>query len=213
VTVYVVVSLKTVMMVGTSLACARGPWREDLRQGGYYTTATSDGTSESYTTWNWNVEYSEIVVGGVGQGGPGIPLTQWVDPSSLNLKKIGEAWYGSARINEEIGALKIPGGYARVHLNTTVNFDFSGSLLKKDVAQYLVATAMDRARAAVWDDLYENPAMSNATAASNFKEYFAIHLMRLTYGSEVKSYAFPGVSTFNVKFQWYPSLPPIMVPH
>lgn len=94
-----------------------------------------------------------------------------------------------------------------MHLNTTVNFNFSGSM-KKNVAQYLVATAMDRARAAVWDELYANPAISSATAARDFKEYFAIHLMRVTYGSEVKSYAFRGVSTFEVQFQWFPSLPP-----
>jgi RHS repeat-associated protein len=141
------------------------------------------------------------------QGELGIPLTQWVDPSSLNLKKIGNAWYGSAHIDEEIGALKIPGGYARVHLNTIVNFDFSGSM-KKNVAQYLVATAMDRARAAVWDELYANPGLSSATAARDFREYFGVQLLNLTHGSEVKSYAFPGVRTFEVKFQWFPSLPP-----
>jgi hypothetical protein len=34
----------------------------------------------------------------------------WVDPSSLNLKKTGNAWYGSVHIDEEILALKLPGG-------------------------------------------------------------------------------------------------------
>lgn len=142
-----------------------------------------------------------------GNGGPGLPIGMWVDPSSLNLKKIGDAWYGSAHIDEEILALKLPNGVARVHLNTTVNFNFSASM-KKNFAQYIVATAMDRARAAVWEELYANPAISSATAARDFKEFFAINLMRGTFGSEVKSYAFPGVPTFEVKFQLLPSLPP-----
>jgi hypothetical protein len=83
----------------------------------------------------------------------------WVDPSSLKLKKIGDAWYGSAHIDEEMLALKLPSGVARVHLKTTVNFNFSGAM-KKNVAQYIVATAMDRARAAVWDELYADPSIS-----------------------------------------------------
>lgn len=144
------------------------------------------------------------------QGGLGFPLTQWVDPSSLKLKKIGDAWYGSAHIDEEILALKYPDGVARVHLNATVNFDFSSlsGSIKKNLAQYLTATAMDRARASVWEELYANPSISSATAAQDFKEYFGLHLFNLTYGSEIKSYAFPGVSTFEVQFQWFPSLPP-----
>lgn len=134
----------------------------------------------------------------------------WVDPSSLHLKKIGDAWYGSARIDEEILALKLPNGVARVHLSATVNFNFSARFGygKKNVAQYFAATAMDRAREAVWEELYANPAISSMTAANDFKEYFGVHLNFLTYGSEVKSYTFPGVSTFEVQFQLLPSLHP-----
>jgi RHS repeat-associated protein len=148
------------------------------------------------------------------QAGPGpvIPLGMWVDPSSLRLKRIALAWYGAARVNEEIGILKIPyRGYVRLHLNATVNFLFSANGIKKDQAQYLVATALDRARVGIMQDLYANPGLSSTTAANDFKEYFAIHLMTLTYGSEVKSYSFPGAPTFNVQYQWFPSLPPGML--
>jgi len=65
-----------------------------------------------------------------------------------------------------------------------------------------------RAREAVWEELYANPAISSMTAANDFKEYFQIHLTDLTFGSEVKSYTFPGVSTFGVQFQLFPSLHP-----
>jgi len=76
------------------------------------------------------------------------------------------------------------------------------------MAQYIVATAMDRARAAVLDELDANPGLSSTSAAKDFKEYFGVHLFNLTYGSEVKSYVFPGVFTFEVQFQLLPSLPP-----
>jgi RHS repeat-associated protein len=142
--------------------------------------------------------------------GPGIPLGMWVDPSSVKLKKIGDAWYGSAHIDEDIVVLKLPNGIARVHLNTTVNFNFSARLnyRKKELSQYFVALAIDRARMAVGDELYANPSLSSATAARDFKEVFQIHLTDLTFGAEVKSYAFPGTRTFEVKFQLLPSFSP-----
>jgi hypothetical protein len=46
----------------------------------------------------------------------GVPLSQRTDPSSLKIKKIGDAWYGSAHIYERIGVSP------SVQLNTTVNF-------------------------------------------------------------------------------------------
>lgn len=138
----------------------------------------------------------------------GVILTQWVNPSSLKLKKVGEAWYGSAFIDEEIVALKLPNGIAYVHLSTIVNFDFSGRGVNKKLAQYLAATAMDRARASLWENLYFNPGMSSEVAAREFKGYFGFHLMDLTYGSEVKSYTFEKVPTFMVQFQWLPSFSP-----
>jgi hypothetical protein len=142
--------------------------------------------------------------------GPGIPLGMWTDPSSLKIKKIGDAWYGSAHIDEEIVVLKLPNGLARVHLNATVNFNFSARLhySKKELSQYFVALAIDRARMAIGDELYANPSLSSMTAARDFKELFQIHLTDLTFGAEVKSYAFPGVPTFEVKFQLLPSFPP-----
>ena len=110
--------------------------------------------------------------------GSGIPLSMWVDPSSIKLKKIGDAWYGSAHISEELLALKLPNGVAQAQLNTTVNFNFSSrfGFGKKELAQYLVATAMDRTRAAVWEELYANPSISNWTVEKDFKEYFGSYL-------------------------------------
>jgi len=94
-----------------------------------------------------------------------------------------------------------------------VNFLFSanGPYDKKDAAQYYAATAMDRARVSVMQELYANPGLSSSSAASDFKHAFGVHLMFLTFGSEVKkdSYIFQGnVPTSEVRFQWFPSLPP-----
>jgi len=152
----------------------------------------------------------EVVQTGGGPGDPIIPLGMWVDPSSLKLRKIGDAWYGSAHIDEEIAVLKLPNGVARVHLNATVNFNFSArfGFGKKEVAQYFAATAMDKARVALSEELYANPAMSGTVAARDFKEYFGVYLTYLTFGSEVKSYAFPGVRTYDVRFQLIPSFHP-----
>lgn len=97
---------------------------------------------------------------------------------------------------------------ARVNLNTTVDFHFSAKGLKKDVAQYLLATTFDRALTTVFEELYANPAISFATAETHFKEAFGVNLMLLTSSSQVKSYAFPGLQTFEVQTQWFPSLPP-----
>jgi hypothetical protein len=52
----------------------------------------------------------------VGPDDTGIPLFQWTDPSSLKTKKIGDAWYGSAHIDEDIVVLKLPNGIARLLL-------------------------------------------------------------------------------------------------
>jgi hypothetical protein len=49
--------------------------------------------------------------------------------------------------------------------------------------------------------------LTSAAISDDFKRYFTVHLLGLTYGSTVKSYLFPGVETFEVKFQSYPSLP------
>jgi hypothetical protein len=97
-----------------------------------------------------------------GDGLPQIPVGQWVKPSSLKVKNIAQAWYGSAHF----------------------------------------------ARAFVAQELYENSTLNSRELSENFKRYFAVHLLVLTYASTVKSYLFPGVETFEVKFQSYPSLPP-----
>jgi RHS repeat-associated protein len=153
------------------------------------------------------VERSELAPGG---GPPQIPFGQWVKPSSLKVKNIARAWYGSAHIEETIVAFRFP-YIRRAKLNVTVNFYFSavGDKFKRTIdAQYYVATAMDLARVSVAQELYENPTLNSAAISDDFKRYFAIHLLGLTYGSTVKSYLFPGVETFEVKFQSYPSLPP-----
>jgi hypothetical protein len=69
----------------------------------------------------------------------------------------------------------------------TVNFNFSARLnyRKKELSQYFVAVAIDRARMAVGDELYANPSLSSATDARYFKEVFQIHLTDLTFGAEV----------------------------
>lgn len=148
----------------------------------------------------------EFVPAGIAYGPLQFPLTMWVDPNSLKLKKIAYSWYGSAHIFEEISVIK-KNGIAYVTLNATVNFDFK-AMSNKAIAQYLVATAMDRARAAVWHELDRNPGLNAWNAAKDFKEYFGIYLMELTMSSEVKTHNFQNVPLFEVQFRWFPSLPP-----
>lgn len=138
---------------------------------------------------------------GQSEDGSWLPLAQWVDPSSLKIKKIGEAWYGSARINERIGSL------ASVRLNTTVSFMFRADHNKKDT-QYLLAKNFDAARVAVYGMLQVNPRMTQATAAAEFKAALGVSMMLTFYSSQViTQFKYLNVPTFEVKFQWLPPIP------
>jgi RHS repeat-associated protein len=181
-----------------------------------YSTAKKASGSQPQVLPTAIIKY-KLITPSRGPEPESFPVLQFTDPKSLRIVGTGAGYSGSAHYSETI-SYKSGFRYLTMRPNTTIDFVFrkvknpwnDKKYLSKKMTQFLLAKAFDLARASLYSSLESNPYMSVENANAEFKQ-FATFYMNSAFGwSEVNSFSYSNIQTFDIKFTSLPPLPPIL---